>query len=63
MMAGRSSGDSPTASAAANKSDSTTGRCISRFIVSTKITIHYHDADQLESRTAGRLRKIRLGLA
>ena len=39
MIAGSSSGDSPTASATANSSDSITGRSSSRFTVSTKRTM------------------------
>jgi hypothetical protein len=39
MIAGRSSGESPTASATANSSDSITGRPRSRFTVSTKSTM------------------------
>ena len=39
MMAGSSSGDSPTASATAKSSDSITGRPSSRFTVRTKRTI------------------------
>ena len=39
MIAGNSSGERPTASAAANNSDSITGRSSNRFTVSTNSTM------------------------